>query len=355
MGRVSRNESCPEDEINVVHCINRCVRRGFLCGDDPVTGANYEHRREWIRHRFEFLAEHMAVEVLGFAILSNHFHIVLRNRPDIVKDWSDDEVVLRWWNLCPGRRNEDRSAAEPTELELKALKGDKDKLAEYRKRLSSVSWFMRFTAENIAKRANEDDQVTGRFWEGRFKCQPLLDDAAILACLQYVDLNPIRAGLAKSIEGSDFTSAQARLTDLQQASEISSVAAADRACEHGPNAGWLQPVQMEPKRKAVREKSTKRRPSNKGFLSMTLAEYLQLLDWTGRQIRHDGKLGTIPSDLQPLFDRIGMSPDIWVDCVRRFGKWHASGVGRPASLKRQSERTGRNRSLNTALSRQIFV
>lgn len=72
MGRVSRNESCPEDEINVVHCINRCVRRGFLCGDDPVTGANYEHRREWIRHRFEFLAEHMAVEVLGFAILVSY-------------------------------------------------------------------------------------------------------------------------------------------------------------------------------------------------------------------------------------------------------------------------------------------
>ena len=92
MGRVSRNESCPEDEINVVHCINRCVRRGFLCGDDPVTGVNYEHRREWIRHRFEFLAEHMAVEVLGFAILSNHFHIVLRNRPDSGNDWSDDEA-----------------------------------------------------------------------------------------------------------------------------------------------------------------------------------------------------------------------------------------------------------------------
>lgn len=174
---------------------------GFYVGKDSVTGKNYEHRRAWIRNRFEFLAEHMAVEVLGFAILSNHFHIVLRNRPDLVKDCSDDEVAVRWWYLCPGRRNEDKSPAKPTKLELKALQGDQDKLAEYRKRLSSVSWFMRFTAENIAKRANADDQVTGRFWEGRFKCQPLLDDAAILACLQYVDLNPIRAGLARTIEG----------------------------------------------------------------------------------------------------------------------------------------------------------
>lgn len=270
-------------------------------------------------------------------------------------DWSDDEVVLRWWNLCPGRRNEDKSPAEPTELELKALKGDKEKLAEYRKRLSSVSWFMRFASENIAKRANEEDECTGRFWEGRFKCQPLLDDAAILACMQYVDLNPIRAGIAKTIEDSNFTSGQARLADLKRASEVSTVAAADRACEHGPKAGWLQPVQLEPKRKAVREKATTRRPSNKGFLSMTLAEYLQMLDWTGRQIRRDGKLGAIPTDLKPLFDRVGMSAEIWVDCVRRFGKWHASGVGRPSSLKRQAERTGCNRSLNTGLSRQVFA
>ncbi|MEQ9406870.1 MAG: hypothetical protein RIK87_04055 [Fuerstiella sp.] len=355
MGRVSRAESCPDDEVNVVHCINRCVRRGFLCGDDPVSGRNYEHRREWIRQRFEFLAEHMAVEVLGFAILSNHFHIVLRNRPDVVKDWSDDEVVRRWWHLCPGRRNEDESPAEPTKLELKALKGDKDKLAEYRKRLSSVSWFMRFASENIARRANRDDQVTGRFWEGRFKCQPLLDDAAILACMQYVDLNPIRAGLAKTIEGSDFTSAQARLADLKNASPMSDLTAADKACEHGSKAGWLQPVQLEPKRKAVRAKATKRRSSNKGFLSMTLAEYLHLLDWTGRQIRRDGKAGHIPSDLRPLFDRVGISAEIWVDCVKRFGKWHASGVGRPSSLKRHIERTGRNRSLNTSMSRHAFL
>ena len=354
MGRLSRAESCPDDEVNVVHCINRCVRRGFLCGQDAVTGENYEHRREWIRRRFEFLAEQMAVEVLGFAILSNHFHIVLRNRPDVVGDWSDEEIVRRWWNLCPARRNEDKSAAEPTELELKALKGDKEKVAEYRKRLSSVSWFMRFVAENIAKRANSDDQVTGRFWEGRFKCQPLLDDAAILACMQYVDLNPVRAGIAKTIESSDFTSAQDRLADLKQAAELTTPAAADKACEHGEQAGWLAPVQLEPKRQAVREKATKRRASNKGFLSMTLAEYLQLLDWTGRQVRRDGKSGRTPPELRAVLDRVGVSPELWVDCVKRFHRWHGSGVGRPASIQRHTERSGRNRSLNTGISRSVF-
>src|SRR6056297_1533351 len=102
MGRVSRSESCPDDEVCVVHCINRCVRRGFLCGDDPVTGKNYEHRREWIRDRFEFLTRHQSVEILGYSVMSNHFHIILRSRPDLVLDCSDHEVAVRWWNLCPG-------------------------------------------------------------------------------------------------------------------------------------------------------------------------------------------------------------------------------------------------------------
>ena len=371
MGRLSRAESCPDDEISVVHCINRCVRRGFLCGKDSVSGKNFEHRREWIRGRFEFLAGQMAVEVLGYAVLSNHFHIVLRNRPDVVAEWSDDEVALRWWNLCPGRRNKDKTPAKPTQLELNAVKGDKEKLKEYRKRLSSVSWFMRFVAEHIAKRANEEDECTGRFWEGRFKCQPLLDDAAILACMQYVDLNPIRAKIAKTVEGSDFTSGQDRLADLKDGvsgdgiqvsgrEALGSLPAADnrdafdRQCEHGERAGWLTPISLEPPRQAVRYRKSKRRTSNKGCLNLSLVEYLQLLDWTGRQIRRDGKSGTIPSDLLSIFERVGVSSELWVECVKRFGKWHGSGVGRTSSLKQHAERTGRNRSLNARRSRQLF-
>lgn len=355
MGRASRSESCPDDEVNVVHCINRCVRRGFLCGKDPVTGKDFEHRREWIQKRFELLAGVMGVEVLGYAILSNHFHIVLRNRPDVVTEWTDDEVACRWWNLCPARRNKDQSAAVPTELELHAIKGDKAKLKEYRTRLASISWFMRFVTEHVARRANVDDDVTGRFWEGRFKCQPLLDDAAILACMQYVDLNPIRAKIAKTVEDSDFTSAQDRLADVHSSAKFRTPDAADNATEHGAKAGWLVPVELEPKRQSARQKPTERRCSNKGFLAMSVAEYLQLLDWTGRQLRRDGKSGTVPCGLRPIFERVGMSPELWLDCIRRFRKWHSSGVGRESSLKRHAERTGCNRSLNTRLSREVFA
>jgi hypothetical protein len=335
-----------------------------------VTGKNYEYRRTWIRARLEFVAGAMAIEVLGYAVMNNHFHVVLRNRPDIVAELSDRDVALHWWQLCPQRKNKDGTPAEPTEFEINSWANDAERVTELRLRLSSVSWFMRFVAGDIAKRANKDDDVTGRFWEGRFKCQPLLDEAAILACLQYVDLNPVRAGLAASPETSDFTSAQDRIADFQTAAanaETSSSTKSDRsltrtqrrqldnAIEHGPRAGWLQPMALDPPRKKVRERKSKRRASNKGCLSLTLAEYLALLDWTGRQLRKDGKCGVISSSLEPVFDRLGMDAAVFVECVRGFGRWYGSGVGRPASLERHLMRTGRNRSMNASLSRRTFA
>ena len=119
MARVNRCEVLADGEVQVVHCVNRCVRRGFLCGDDPVTGQNYDHRRGWIRNRIEFLASVFGVEVLGFSVMSNHFHVVLRTRPDVVADWSDEEVARRWWRVFPQRPNEDSSPAAPTEFEIR--------------------------------------------------------------------------------------------------------------------------------------------------------------------------------------------------------------------------------------------
>ncbi len=183
MARANRRDVLAAGEIQVVYCINRCVRRAYLCGQDPLTGTDYEHRRELIRSRLEFLAGIMGIEVLGYAVMSNHFHCVLRSRHDVVATWSDDDVARKWWMLCPVRKTKDGSPAEPTEFELNSIRNDKSGLKEKRVRLSSISWFMRFLSERIAKEANKQDQCSGRFWEGRFKSQVLLDDAAILACL----------------------------------------------------------------------------------------------------------------------------------------------------------------------------
>lgn len=277
------------------------------------------------------------MDVLSFAIMSNHLHVVARTRPDLVKTWSDEEVALRWWNLFPQRRRKDRSPEEPTEFELNRIRYDASGLKEKRKCLSNVSWFMKCLAEPIARLGNKEEKVTGHFWEGRFKAQPLLDETAIAACMVYVDLNPIRAGIAKTPEASDFTSVKERVADRQSASSLSSADAQDVRIEHGQKAGWLAPVSLEPPRKKVREKTSSRRASNKGCLAMSLDQYLQLLDWTGRQLRTD-KRGSIPKELDPMLERLQCSSESWLDLVKNFRKRFRVETGLASTLQSVSSR-----------------
>ena len=276
-------------------------------------------------------------------------HVVVRTRPDVVKTWSDDEIALRWWQLYPQRRNEDGSAAEPTEFELSAIRNDTSGLKEKRRRLKDISWFMRCLAEPIARRGNREDRISGRFWEGRFRAQILLDETAITACMAYVDLNPIRAGIAATPETSDFTSVKERIEDRASATDVSAADAQDVRIEHGEKAGWLAPIALEPPRKKVREKLTTRRASNKGCLSMTLDQYLKLLDWTGRQIRAD-KVGAIPKACAPILERLELNAETWLDVVKNFRKRFRNEAGLPKS--RQSFRSTRrhSRSSSTASS-----
>jgi REP element-mobilizing transposase RayT len=341
MPRVKRTEICAEDEVQAFHLINRCVRRTYLCGKDRRSTKDYSHRKEWIRARLEELAGIFGIDVLSFAVLSNHLHVVVRTRPDVVKMWSDDEVALRWWRLFPQRRNEDGSAADPADVELNAIRNDTSGLKEKRRRLKDISWFMRCLAEPIARRGNLEDKVTGRFWEGRFRAQVLLDETAITACMAYVDLNPIRAGIAKTPETSGFTSVKERIEDRSTAAEASTPDAQDVRIEHGERAGWLAPIALEPPRRKVREKSTARRASNKGCLSMTLDQYLQLLDWTGRQLRAD-KTGAIPRDCAPILERLELNAESWLDFVKNFRKRFRNEAGLPNS--RHSFRTSRRQS-----------
>ena len=197
------------------HCIARCVRRAFLCGVDSLTGNNYEHRKPWVVDRLKKLAGIFAIEVCPYAVMSNHYHVVLHIDTKTGERWSDREVCQRWTQLFVGpllvQRFLSGDALDKTQRQ-RVTKYAKT----YRQCLLDISWFMRCLNEYLARRANAEDDCKGRFWEGRFKSQALLDEAAVLSCMAYVDLNPVRAGLVDRPEASDFTSIQERIRQWQK-------------------------------------------------------------------------------------------------------------------------------------------
>ncbi|MFN3843550.1 MAG: transposase [Rehaibacterium terrae] len=276
------------------HCVSRCVRRAFLCGFDTHSGQSFEHRKAWVEERLLELAECFAVGLYAYAVMSNHLHVVLYADPGVAHAWSAEEVAERWTRLFPVREG-DQVNEEATRLRAEMLAGNPERIAELRERLGSVSWFMRCLNEPIARRANREDGCTGRFWEGRFKCQALLDDQAVLACMAYVDLNPIRAGIAPSLEASEYTSVVKRLIcgDIE----------ADQP---------LLPVAGRVKAEG---------------LPLTLPEYLALTDWTGRIARAD-KRGAIVGGPPAALRHLGIPSDQWQDQV--FGietrYWRAVGA-----------------------------
>jgi len=386
MARSPRRDLIDATEVGVYHCVQRAVRRAWLCGQDPVTGKNFDHRKVWIQDRLAFLAGQFSIDICAMAIMSNHIHLVVRNRPDIAGQWSDAEVARRWWNLFPGRKTDDDKPADPEPHELEMLMADSEQLQERRQRLSSISWLMRCLAEPIARRANREDRCSGRFWEGRFKCQRLLDESAVLACSVYVDLNPIRAGIAETPESSSFTSAferiQARAETGDAAAEGMPAGKTGVGCDgslhgqqvgratvgratvgratrntggHGqtPRDGWLSPVELQGE--AVAEsRPAEGRASDKGFLPLNLDQYLELLDWTGRQARPD-KRGQIPAELLPILQRLRLSSETWVETVLNFGRWFRLAAGRVDSLAAEAARRGRRWLQGVSHSRAAFA
>ena len=193
-----RSKYVQEGQEGVYHCYCRCVRRAFLCGFDKLTGRDFSHRKALLLERLRQLAGIFAIEVCAYAILATHYHLILRVRPDIVALWSDREVARRWLILFPRHRDSKGMPLPPEEKDICALVDCPERIAELRRRLSSLSWFMGRLNEFIARAANKEDGVKGRFWESRFKCQVLLDEAGIVAGMVYVDLNLIRAGVAET-------------------------------------------------------------------------------------------------------------------------------------------------------------
>jgi REP element-mobilizing transposase RayT len=273
------------------HCVSRCVRRSFLCGVDKYSGQSFEHRRGWVEKRLLFLSTVFAIDICAYAVMSNHSHIVVCVDKALAQSWTVEEVLQCYHTLHKG-----------TLLTHKYLKGETlspgelitfdETVERYRQRLYDISWLMRNLNEHIAREANKEDGCTGRFWEGRFKSQALLDESAVLACMAYVDLNPIRAKMEKTPETSKHTSIKKRIGAVK---------------ESQPQPHTLMPFVGNP-----------RADMPKG-IAYSLKDYCELVDTTGRCIR-DNKTGHIDSRPSTILQRLGLNSEQWLTLTTEFEK-----------------------------------
>ncbi|MEP0176285.1 MAG: transposase [Paraglaciecola sp.] len=306
------------------HCVSRCVRRSFLCGIDSVSGQSYEHRRGWVEDRLLYLGAVFAIDICAYAVMSNHTHVVLCVDKDLADSWSMDEVIYRWHKLYKGTlltakyvKGEALSTSERLSLE--------ETVTIYRKRLYDISWLMRNLNEYIAREANKEDGCTGRFWEGRFKSQALLDESAVLACMAYVDLNPIRAKTEKTPETSIHTSIRNRIQCLIK----------------GEQAKALMPFVGNP-----------RQDMPKG-IAYSLIDYCELVDTTGRCIRED-KAGHIANHQSPILNRLGLDTEQWLTLTTEFEQHFATAVGSEHMMQQFKHHTHHQRIRGMAKAKALL-
>ncbi len=291
------------------------MRRSWLCGIDAYTKDSFEHRKLWVEQRILELGDIFACGIYSWAVMSNHLHIVVHVSPETARAWSPEEVAERWVRLYPAHN------AELCAQKAVAIVDNPKAVAEYRSRLSNLSWLMKSISEPIARKANIEDKVTGRFWEGRFKCQALLSEKSILAAMTYVDLNPVRAKIASGISTSRYTSIKARNLEVLRD----------------------QTKAGEPLMPLIGVKSF-------NVPTLTNAEYIDLVDFTGREW-HEGKRGRIESTEPKALTNLGLDKDHWTMRVKGIGSGYWRVVGEQEELIDKAKEMAQRTLFGTGLAR----
>ena len=306
---IKRSELIDSDNAGYYHLISRCVRRAFLCGQDPDSDKDYDYRRQWIEDRIIELAQYFAIEVFSYAVMHNHYHLVVYCDPKAPESWSDLDVADKWLKVFPGKLNNPKFKTQRA-LRLQAIVKDPELLATYRERLGSLSWLMRRINEPLAKLANSEDFCKGHFWESRFQSQALLDEGAALTCMAYVDLNPIRANIATSLESSKHTSIKKRLKTLTE-SELN---------------GTLKSIAGKVKNRTM---------------VLPLKDYIELVEWTGKAIVYPNK-AKLPANLAATFQHLNIQQENWLGQVQQYGGNYYRFVGCLNKIKEKTKDLGQH-------------
>ena len=310
-----RKELVSLSDTPYYHVTARCVRQAFLCGVDKFSGRSYEHRRQWIVDRVRLLSSLFAIDVCAYAVMHNHYHLVLKICPEQLVNLSDHQIIDRWCSLFKGPLivQNFRSGQSLTKAEASTLS---DIVALWRNKLSSLSWFMRCLNQNIARQANIEDQCTGKFWECRFSSQALKTEEALLSCMAYVDLNPIRAKLHDRPEDSHYTSIEER---IKQTFSLS------KAIDQQTRSGNIHYFNTKLKPLLPFERGINNQTQT--GIPYDFKDYLQLVDWTGRVIRED-KRGSINLRIPPILTRLKINAEQWRINTTQFESIHARRFNR---------------------------
>ncbi len=326
---VRRSEVYVPGQSGVFHCVSRCVRRAFLCGRDQYSGEDYEHRKDWVYKRLRFLCEVFGYGVCGYAVMSNHLHVILQVDGDLHRRWSDEEVLRRWNLLHPWQRDETGRGVPMSESLINQILVNKSRIQELRKRLGNLSWFMKSLSEYIARLANREDGVTGRFWEGRFRMKELTHPGAILACMVYVDLNPVRAGEVVFPEDARFSSMGERMRSNTCQNKTKKVGSA-LSTGNGQNPPWLLPM-----REVLHiPESGHDKPC------LNEEQYFELVNVTASGI-YPGNHKYKTANLAPLLEQFELNSDTWMDCIQNFDRSLGMFVGQVNVLRSRAKGLGK--------------
>ncbi|NKB75785.1 MAG: transposase [Gammaproteobacteria bacterium] len=312
---IARRQLINVESTPYYHCTSRCVRRAFLCGQDDYSGRSYEHRREWVESLLLKLGEAFCIDIVAYAVMSNHYHVILRVNLELADSLTDIEIIDRWAMIYkPNRLMCDyQKGMSVTEEECELIR---ETLTQWRTTLSNISRFMGYLNERIAREANIEDKCTGRFWEGRFHSQALLDAAALLRCMTYVDLNPVRAGISATPEESEHTSIKHRI---------------DQSHRGTPSVLMDFMVSKNQNQKTKGEVSVHISDSTE-TLPLSFSEYLELLDWSSRLLRED-KRGSVTSSTPDILDRLGYTKKQWTSLLRPTSSWRPKALGSPEAMQ----------------------
>ncbi len=297
-----RRRIVPQENDCTLHLISRCVRRAFLCGEDVDLG-RLDHRKVWIENRLAQLTQWFGVEVLTYAFMSNHFHLIVTLKRSVTDLWSDEQVVRRWVEVFPSKKFLGPNGPMVKDNHIKALLENREKVAQLRLRLGDCGWLMKALKEPISRQANREDEARGAFWEGRYKSVLLQDETAILACMAYVDLNPLRAGLAKTVEAQADVGIAERIAEKQQRFEAFRAEREKQRLAGAEEGGkdLFRPVAI------MRDKSWLK-PMDGPFLhkdhELTLEAYISILELTAQS--HRENKAQMSSDMAGALERLGL-------------------------------------------------